>query len=87
MLIRINVQKMTLHRFFQKVASSLKKATGIGLPALNPGETVDTNNAGDVYSGNYYVDGVSHGYHENSNKQHFALKRNATGNSDIRSDD
>lgn len=78
---------MTLHRFFQKIVSSFKKATGIGLPALHPGETVNTNEVGDTHSGKYYVDRVSHDFHANNYKQRLKLKRNATGNSDVESDD
>jgi len=78
---------MTLHGFFQKIVSSFKKATGIGLPSLSPGETVETHDVGDTYSGKYYVDSVSHGFHANNDKQRFELKRNSTGNSDVRDDD
>ena len=78
---------MTLHRFFQKLVFSFKKATGIGLPALHPGKTVDTNDFGDTQSGRYYVDRVSHGFRDSSFRQRFKLKRSATGNSDSESDD
>ena len=71
---------MILNRFFRKIILSIKRA--IGIPDIRPDETIDVNGVGDSYSGEYYVDPVSHKYDTNNYRQHFDLDREGTSDSD-----
>jgi len=78
-----------LGRLLRNIANSVKRVFGIEkpdittaettrTPDIKPGDTVDLDDLGDTYSGNYYVDEVSHTVDSDDYDQHFDLKRNAT---------
>ena len=91
---------MTLHRFLQKIITSVKniagieppeikpvETTAIGISDINPGDTTNTDGMGDTLSGLPYVDEVSHAFGSNGYRQSFDLERNATGQDGENADD
>ncbi len=51
-------------------------------PGIKPHKTVDINGIGDLFSGRYYVDEVSHTFSQDGYRKRFDLGRNATGQSE-----